>query len=494
MEQSTVVQILDRLKERCAGELESQTLEVKGWCRDEKDLAREISEATVCLANGDGGLVLVGVDDKKVGDAAITRCPYPYVTADWIKARIREFTRPPIACVVMRLGELIPNLTAVPAGDLFIIELTKTNLASGHQTHKRVSLIRANNECRTQYLADRDDYTDVWLNNVTYECLADSSITAAIKSREAHLPEVKRLGHRPIDHLTETGLLRLKEDAYVAGPDAFTASAAALILLGKENRIKAEIPSAETVIAVETPITSPLTGTNWQNVVESVEKAISFIEDQLAGRHCELPRTMIMELILNAYLHRCYRTRGAVQIRIRQDEIEIQNPGGLLGSLTTESLIYEPPIYRNFKLADAARQFGYCEKAGTGIDKVYHLAIVDGLDLPIFYSAGNSFGVIIKTRRDEPFAKFIQSSAGSLNLSLPDLVVIRALRTYSEADKSLLIKLAQRPLDYMEGALRDLERRNIIYKTRTNRYRLTETIISEMAKYGDSDQLTLFDR
>ena len=77
MEQSTVVQILDPLKERCAGDLESQTLEVKGWCRDEKDLAREISEAAVCLANGDGGLVLVGVDDKKLGDAAITRCPYP---------------------------------------------------------------------------------------------------------------------------------------------------------------------------------------------------------------------------------------------------------------------------------------------------------------------------------------------------------------------------------------------------------------------------------
>ncbi|HET8671217.1 MAG TPA: ATP-binding protein, partial [Candidatus Saccharimonadales bacterium] len=351
-----------------------------------------------------------------------------------------------------------------------------------------------NNECRTQYLADRDDYTDVWLENVNYDCLSDSSTAAAIKSREAHFPEIKRLGHRPIDHLTETGLVRLKDDAYVPGPDAFTATAAALILLGKENRIKAEIPSAETVIAVEKPITSPLTGTSWENIVESLEKCILFIEDQLAAKNFKLSRPMITELVLNAYLHRCYRTRGAVQIRVRQDEIEIQNPGGLLGSLTTESLIYEPPIYRNFKLADAARQFGYCEKAGTGIDKVYHLAIVDGLDLPIFHSASNSFSVIIKTRRDEPFAKFIQSSAGSLNLSLPGLVVIRALRTYSEADKMLLVRLAQRPANYMDDALCDLERRNIVYKTRTNRYRLTETIINEMAKYGDSDQLPLFGR
>ena len=82
MEKSTVVQILARLKERPAGELETQTLEFKGWCRDEKELAREISEAVVCLANGDGGLVFVGVDDKKLGDAAIVRCPYPFVTTD----------------------------------------------------------------------------------------------------------------------------------------------------------------------------------------------------------------------------------------------------------------------------------------------------------------------------------------------------------------------------------------------------------------------------
>ena len=150
----------------------------------------------------------------------------------------------------------------MPVSDLFIVEMSKTNLASGHQTHRGVSLVRANNECRTQYLADRDDYTEVWLDNVTYDSLADTSITAAIKSRESHFPHIKRLGHRPIDHLTETGLLRLKEDACIAGVDAFTGSAAALILLGKENRIKAEIPSAETVIAVETPITTPLTTTN----------------------------------------------------------------------------------------------------------------------------------------------------------------------------------------------------------------------------------------
>src|SRR5258707_701002 len=46
-------QILTELETRPAGELESQTLEFKGWCRDEKDLCGELAEAAVCLANAD---------------------------------------------------------------------------------------------------------------------------------------------------------------------------------------------------------------------------------------------------------------------------------------------------------------------------------------------------------------------------------------------------------------------------------------------------------
>lgn len=35
----------------------------------------------------------------------------------------------------------------------------------------------------------------------------------------------------------------------------------------------------------------------------------------------------------------------------------LANPGGLFGGLTTDNLLYSPPIYRNSLLTDAARQF-----------------------------------------------------------------------------------------------------------------------------------------
>ncbi len=66
IESSRIEGILNSLMAASATDVESQTLEFKGWGRDEKDLSRLLAEATVCLANADGGLVIVGVHDRNV--------------------------------------------------------------------------------------------------------------------------------------------------------------------------------------------------------------------------------------------------------------------------------------------------------------------------------------------------------------------------------------------------------------------------------------------
>ncbi|MGO9453878.1 MAG: helix-turn-helix domain-containing protein [Candidatus Binataceae bacterium] len=101
MDVARLQQILTDLETRSAGELESQTLEFKSWCRDEKNLCGELAEAAVCLANADGGFVIIGVQDRNVGRRAASTCPYRAVTADWIRAKVREFTTPPVC------GELL---------------------------------------------------------------------------------------------------------------------------------------------------------------------------------------------------------------------------------------------------------------------------------------------------------------------------------------------------------------------------------------------------
>ena len=487
-----VAEILNRLNDSPAGKLESKVLEFKSWCKNQKDLSYEIAEATVCLANADGGLVIVGVDDKKAGIQGLKPCPYPSLTVEWIKKVVRDLTKPPVQCTVAKSTDLIPDLQNTPCRDLFIIDISRTHLPNGHRTNGGVSYIRVDTECRVDYFTNEDDYTKSWLDHAGLSYLNNTSIQEAVKKREATYSHLRHSGHRHLDHLFETGLVRLKEGAFILEPDALIPPMAAFLMLGNQETLQKEISAAGTVLTIETSVTQPLTSWNWLNIIESIGSYIPLITAELRRRDAELPEAVIMELLVNAYVHRCYRTAGAIQIRIKEKEIEIQNPGGLLGDLTTETILYAPPIYRNFALADAARQFGYCEKAGTGIDKVYYSLLAAGLDFPVFHSEGNSFSVIIRTQKDIPFAKLIRNHAGELELTVTDLVVMRNLRTHEEAGIEYLAKLAQRPTQYMEAALRDLQRRKIVELTRRSRYRLTEPLLNQIARYDDEKQGTLF--
>src|ERR1022692_3040848 len=53
--------------------LENETLEIKGWCRDEREFVDKAVDASQCLANAQGGLVLLGVDED--GFRRFSPCP-----------------------------------------------------------------------------------------------------------------------------------------------------------------------------------------------------------------------------------------------------------------------------------------------------------------------------------------------------------------------------------------------------------------------------------
>jgi ATP-dependent DNA helicase RecG len=446
-------------------------------------------DAAVCLANTAGGLIIVGVDDKKTADA-ITPCPYPAVTVDLIRKWVWDLTKPPVDCSIARLSDVVPYLEGTPQGSLFIIKVQKTVHPSGHRTNRGVSFLRVDTECRPQYCTEQDDYSALLLNSLTAADLSMRSLLVAIKHRETRYLGVARAGLQTMDHLIGTNLVRLEgqdPDEAVAVP-----TVAALLLFGQEQKLKRALPSVETVLVVEASPIAPLTSTNWYNIQEGLQNCLPLINRYLSERDAGIGENVLTELFLNAYLHRCYRTPGPVQIVIGDSELEIRNPGGLLGSLTPETLLYDTPRYRNFLLVDAARQFGYCEKAGSGIDKVYYQLIIDGFDFPIFESDSSSFKVIIRLKRDRAFKRFIQDFAGGLGLKLTDLIVIKALHIRRIASMEDLSRLTQRSGTYMHDVLADLERRRLVNPTANGRFALGDDAASQIAKYDDSGQLKLF--
>lgn len=200
---------------------------------------------------------------------------------------------------------------------------------------------------------------------------------------------------------------------------------------------------------------------------------------------------MLRELLVNAYVHRCYRTQAPIQIKVRPGEIEIVNPGGLLGGLTDETLLYSPPTYRNFLLSDAARQFGYCERIGSGIDKVYYFSLLAGFEFPVLHAESNSFSALVRTDRDRAFARFINDYAGGLSIDLNELIILRGLRGRSSMTVAHLCKLTQRTPGHITPVLSSLQKRSIVDQD-GERYRLSRQAYDAITQYDESGQLKLF--
>jgi ATP-dependent DNA helicase RecG len=97
-----------------------------------------------------------------------------------------------------------------------------------------------------------------------------------------------------------------------------------------------------------------------------------------------IPRNVIREAVVNALMHRNYRTRQPVQIIRFSNRIEIRNPGYSLKPIDSFS---EPgSISRNGKIANVLHEASIAETKGTGFSAMNRAMQSANLTLPIFDS------------------------------------------------------------------------------------------------------------
>ena len=100
-------------------------------------------------------------------------------------------------------------------------------------------------------------------------------------------------------------------------------------------------------------------------------RRIDIVPHDTESRIDTYPLAALQELVRNAVIHRNYETTNApVRITWFDDRIEIQNPGGPFGSVTTENFSrHGVTDYRNPNLAEAMRVLGYVQRFGIGIPR-----------------------------------------------------------------------------------------------------------------------------
>jgi ATP-dependent DNA helicase RecG len=116
----------------------------------------------------------------------------------------------------------------------------------------------------------------------------------------------------------------------------------------------------------------------------------------------EYPIQAVREAVTNAVAHRDYSLTGQkVQVRMFDDRLEIESPGGLAGPVTLDTL--EVRRYsRNPRLAQAMYMLRLVEEMGTGIRRIKRALAELGSEPPSFVSDRASFLVRLPALPDAP--------------------------------------------------------------------------------------------
>jgi hypothetical protein len=247
-----------------------------------------------------------------------------------------------------------------------------------------------------------------------------------------------------------------------------------------------------TVTEPENPSGGPYTYACKQNVIDSLRDLWTHQGTLWACLGSSYPERGLHELLVNALIHRDYRSSGAINVRLRVGHtLEIQNPGGFLRNLGPHNLINANPVHRNRLLAEASSLLGFCEKSGSGIDIVYQEALSNGYDFPQFVGDADSFSANLFLDGKSNFANFVRRRARDFRL-LETLLIVRYLYNCGTVGIERLAEIVQRPTEYTLTLMRDLQKRLIVVPEGPSGYALSVSVLDDIDHPIDPDQGSLF--
>jgi ATP-dependent DNA helicase RecG len=359
---------------------ESLTLEFKSDRGPLPDA--DLIETAVCLANGTGGTLLIGVED----DGTVTGLhPQHQTHPGALAAFVASRTMPPLTVetTFVNLPEGMVAVLRVPAAR------QPTSTSDGRL------LIRywdAQNRpgCRplyayelTNWLAQRGqaDPTALIVPDASWDDLDPL--------------EFARLRRLVEENPGDTTLLRLS-DREIAGAlglvrsegDLLRPTLAGLLLVGKESVLKDYVPAHEVAFQV-------LRGTDvvvnefrrWPllRVHEWLMEAVGVRNEEqelmVGSARIGVPhydRAGVREAVSNALIHRDYTRLGAVHVQLRDDHVRVSNPGGFVEGVGPDNLLVTEPRPRNPRLADAFKRAGLVERTGRGVETIYRGQLRNG--------------------------------------------------------------------------------------------------------------------
>ena len=137
-----------------------------------------------------------------------------------------------------------------------------------------------------------------------------------------------------------------------------------------------------------------------EKLIAHLTTGVDFTSQDKEVRSSPYPLVALQQLARNAVMHRTYENTSApVRVYWFDDRIEISNPGGPYGSITTENFGQPGRAdYRNPQLASAFKILGYAQRFGAGIFIAREALAKNENPPPEFQVEQNFIAVIIRKK------------------------------------------------------------------------------------------------
>jgi len=417
--------------------------------------ARLLADAAACLANHDGGTLIVGLDDKRAGREALRGTA---LDTGWLRDRIRQLTAPPLVTSVEEVHAagvrlLVLGIPRNPGPEPHVASVSKR----GRRVARRVGTGCHELVGMAELLAWSRERGDADWSAEASDLPLDAARPAAVDALRDVLRESGEPARAELAQLDDAALLsRLqltRGDRTLTRAGALLTCPAATAHLLYLHRPTAGAPSDHRV----------------ERASRGLAEELALVLDAIAARNRQIatgtatargvvhaiPAEAIREALVNAIMHRDWDRPEPIVVDHADDQLVVTSPGGFVGGVTERTVLTTASRTRNRLLGDALRSLRLAEREGTGVDRMYVEMIRLGHAPPTFQERGG--GVRVVLNGGEPIAAVLRAHAAlpdALRGSARMAVAIDLLRTRPSISPAELAEAAQEEPADLEGFVR----------------------------------------
>lgn len=447
---------------------ETLTVEFKSDLKRYSD--RELVEEIVGMANTEGGVLYLGVEDNGQPTG------------------VHENHKDPIGLAAMLANMTVPSISVraeiIRENDTDImkieIPISRTVVAtSAGKTLRRRLNAEGNPENVPMYPYEIPSrLSELSLLDYSAQPLSGASQDDLDPNERIRLRKIiqnRQGGEKNLLQLTDEELdraLRLTTEK----EGKIIPTVTGMLMIGKEERLKVLMPTVRTDFQVLEGTTVRMNETMFGPLLDVFERIETYVNAWNPEREMEyglfrLPipefdRNALREGLVNAFCHRDYTMLGSVRVLIDDEGLTISSPGGFIDGVNLKNLLTVEPHGRNQVLADALKRVGLAEKTGRGIDRIYEGSIIYGRPWPDF-SETTSRCVKLYIQRAKPditFTKMIVDEQNRIGraFSIYPLMILSALKNERRATVERLAEITNLTEARIRTSIENLVERGLI--------------------------------